>query len=157
MSNSVSDTLKKSVFKSETDEVFVMLVSLAHPDLMEPIRVCSDAVNVTSNGNLYIAFPFEIVLPDSRPDVPPQAQLKIDNIDQQIVQAIRTVSSPLIVTIEVVIASDLDTVELTWSDFQLVQVDYDKLVVSGILKQESFLSEPFPYLRFTPNSFPGIF
>ena len=37
----VTDTFKTEVFKPETDEAFIILMSLDHDDLAGPIRVAS--------------------------------------------------------------------------------------------------------------------
>ena len=89
----VSDTVKQAVFAAETDELFITLLTLDHDDFDDPIRVNSSGADVTSNGDLYIAFPFSLVLPKEQEGVPPRAQLSIDNTDRRIVRALRGISS----------------------------------------------------------------
>lgn len=157
MSSSVSDTFKEAVFKQETSECFILLVTIDHDDLATPIRVTSDGTSTTSRSNLFVSYPFQIDLPIDSDDSPPISKLVIDNVDRVIVEAIRSISSPPSVLLEMVLASDVDTVELAWNDFELVNADYDELTVSGDLTQEKFLAEPYPYLKFTPGNFPGLF
>ncbi len=153
----VSDTFKTEVFKQETSECFILLVTIDHADLAAPIRASSDGVDTVSRGNTFVSFPFELTLPSSSDEEPPQAKLVIDNVDRQIVQAIRSISSPPSVLMEIVLASDVDTVEIDCPDFELINVDYDSLTVQGVLTQERFLSEPYPHLKMTPANFPGLF
>ena len=157
MSNSVSDTFKEEVFKRESSECFILLVTIAHDDLAVPIRVTSDGVDTVSRGNTFISFPFDIDLPSSSSERAPQARIVIDNVDRQIVQAVRSISSPPSVLMEIVLASDVETVEIDWPDFELIDVNYDHLTVEGLLTQERFLTEPYPFQQMTPKHFPGLF
>ena len=157
MSRNVSNLVKQAINAQETGEVFIVLLTIDHPDLAEPMRLSSDAVDTVSRSNTYVAFPFDISLPNDQADRPPRAGLRIDNVDRQIVQTLRTITSAPTVLMEVVLGSDPDTVEASWPDFQLLDADYDHLVVAGELGQELFLNEPWPGRSFTPADFPGLF
>jgi len=157
MSNTVSDTFKKEVFKQETGECFILLLTIDHVDLEDPIRTSSDGVDTVSRGETFVSFPFEISLPSDSDESPPESKIVIDNVDREIVQALRSISSAPSVLMEIILASDPETVEIDWPDFELINVDYDALTVEGILTQERFTAEPYPYLKFTPGNFPGLF
>ena len=157
MSRTLSSTLKAAVYGQETDEVLVVLIEIDHADLANPIRVCSNAGDVVSNGNTFVAFPFELTLPDDQDNAAPRASLRIDNVDRQIVQAIRTIGSPPSVRIMVVLASDPDTIEADWDGFTLRVASYDALTVAGEILTDAFEDEPYPAASFTPGRFPGLF
>src|SRR5512137_3023489 len=87
----------------ETGTAWIVLLTLSHPTMAEPIRVSSDAVNTVSRGNTFIPFPFLVTLPDHNGEKIPAATLTIDNIDRAIVQSIRSIgNTPLSLLIEVV-------------------------------------------------------
>ena len=153
----VSATFTSAIMGQETSEAFIVLIKIDHPSLSAPIRVSSDGVDTPSNGETFIAFPFELELPISDPDQPPRARITIDNVDRSIVTAIRSISSEATVDIDVVLASDPDTLEISYSGFKLTNVDYDALTVSGDLGFEDFFSEPYPSRVFSPADFPGGF
>lgn len=157
MSRSVSSLTKQALHAPETGEAFLILLTLNHAGLSEPIRVTSDAVTTVSRGNSFVAFPFELILPDDLDDRAPRARLVIDNIDRQIVQAVRGLTSPLTVLIEIVRAAAPDTVEAQFVDFKLTNVSYDAYKVEGNLTIEDFTAEPFPAAVFSPSLFPGLF
>jgi len=150
----ISNVLKAEVFKQETDEAFLVLLSIIHPDIVT-LRVTNNGEDIISNGNTYIPFPFSITLPRSDPQQQPRAQIEIDNVDRQIVQAIRLLTTPPEIQIQVVRASAPDTVEVQFDGFTLKDANYDALVVSGSLSVEDFLSEPYPAGIFDPSRFPG--
>lgn len=164
MSRETTDTLKEGVFSQNTEEVFVTLLTLSHPDLAEPIRVCSDpAVDLVSGsrgtmsrGEDFVFLPFELIPPGQSGDSLPTGRLKVDNVSREIVQAVRLITSPAEVLIEVVMASDPDVVEATIAGFQLRNIKADALTVEGELSTVRFDMEPFPCGSFTPSQFPGM-
>jgi len=157
MSRSTSLTFRQAVNARETGEAFIILVEIDSDDLSEPIRVCSDGVNVTSNGNLYVAYPFDITLPDDLEDGAPSCRITIDNVDRALTVGIRSLTSPPTVRIMVVLASDPDTLELDFDDFQLVNISYDAFTIEGTITIESYLAEPYPGNSFMPSTTPGLF
>ena len=157
MSRAVSSLTRQALFAAETGEAFLVLLTLDHPDLAVPIRVTNDAVTTTSRGDSFVVFPFDLVLPDDQDNRPPRAKLVIDNIDRQIVQAIRSLSSAPTVLIEIIRAAAPDTVEAQFVDFRLTNVSYDVQRVEGDLTIEDFTAEPFPAATFSPSWFPGLF
>ncbi len=157
MSRDVSLTARQALNAPETGEAFLILLTLDHVDLAVPIRVTNDALDVTSRGDEFIAFPFELFLPDDDDSRAARAVLRIDNIDRQVVKAVREISGAPTVLIEVVRAADPDTVEASFPDFRLVNVTYDAHVVQGELTVEDFTAEPYPAGVFSPAAFPGLF
>jgi len=157
MSRSLSSSFLEALYSERTNEVFLVLLSIAHADLVETIRVVNNTENITSSGVEYTAFPFTLSLPDDIEDQLPAVTLSIDNVDRSIVEAVRTINSPATVSLSVVLASDPDTVEIGPITLTMRQVEYDQLTVSGTLQPADLLSEPFPQGRFSPNRYPGLF
>lgn len=171
MPRALSVTARGAVFAPETDEVFILLLTISHADLSAPIRVTPDqkevlpiasALNpdtrgVISRGQEFIGFPFEITLPNEDEDQSPRAQLRIDNVSREIVRAVRSIRSPADVTVEIVLASEPDTVETALEGFQMRSVTYNALTVEGDLTVEQFDLEPYPSRRMTPSNYPGLF
>lgn len=166
MSRPLSNAAKQAIFAQQTSEVFIILVTIAHETFDNPIRVCSDPFEVlpdagvrgiVSRGDEYVFLPFSIELPVQDDSGVARASISVDNITREIVQYVREATSALSITIEVVLASDPDTPEITVADFKLERVTYDALTVSGEISVEYYELEPFPARRFTPSDFPGLF
>lgn len=162
----VSNEFKASVFSQQTDEVFIALITISHESFTDDIRVASDPFEllptagergVVSNGLEYIYLPFRLVLPSEDDTGVARARLEMDNVDRRAVAAIRNANSSLSVNIDIVLASDVDNVEMSVQDFRLEKVRYDALTISGDLTVEYYDLEPFPYQRFTPSAFQGMF
>lgn len=157
MARTLSGPAVRAVMAQDTAEVFLLLLTIAHATLADDIRLVCNTVDIVSRGQTYIGLPFEITLPSEQEDRVPQMRLRVDNVNREIVQAVRTMTSPATVTVEVILASSLDTVEASFAGFTLRAVTYDALVVEGTLALEDVLSEPYPEGTFTPNLFPAIF
>jgi hypothetical protein len=140
-----------------TGEALLVLLTISHPDLAAPIRVTSDAVDTVSRGQTFVHFPFSITLPDERDDRPPAAQLSIDNVNRQIVAALRSIASAPTVTAEIVLGSQPDTVEAGPFEFSLRNAGYDAMTVAGELGYEELLDQRWPAEDFSPASHPGLF
>ncbi len=157
MSRILSEQARQSLYAPETEDIFLILLTISHEGMSGPVRVTSDAVDTVSRGNSFVPFPFDLVLPDDQENRSPRARLVIDNIDRQIVQALRDIATAPAVLIEIVRAADPDVVEARFVDFRLTNVSYDAFRVEGDLTIEDFTSEPFPAAIFSPNLFPGLF
>lgn len=157
MSRLLTAAARQSMNAAETQDAFLVLLTLSHADLAEPLRVTSGGEDVASRGDVFAAYPFELSLPGDNAGTPPEARLAIDNIDRQIVRAVRSLSSAPDVLIEVVRAAAPDVVEAKFEDFRLTDVVYDAHLVQGNLTIEDFTAEPFPAATFSPGYFPGLF
>ena len=157
MRTQVSTSFIRSAFQPETDEVWLILLTLSHPDLSDDIRVVHNPETITSRGLDYIGFAFDLILPSDTEDRAPVAELRIDNVSREIAQSVRSISSAPTVTIEIIRAADPDTVELSLTGFTLQNVRWDALAVSGRLALDDISVEPYPAGSFTPASFPGLF
>ena len=156
MPRDVSTTLEQAIFGQETEEVPLVLLKISHPDLSTPIRVTSDNVDTTHNNETFQAFPFRVNIPESSADELTTVQLQIDNVDRQIVEAIRQISSNPDVEMKIVLASQPDVVEAGPFNFSLKQVSYDALVVEGELGFENLLSMKYPKDQFIPSDFRSL-
>lgn len=164
MSRDVSLDFIAAVNAQETDEAFIVLVTIEHPDLPDPVYLNNSGANLESRANLglgpFLACPFEPTLSDDSDDRPPQAKLIIDNIDRALVATIREAAAggvAPVVTLELVKASDPDVVEAAFTDFEMREVTYNSLTIEATLTLESLFKEPACGYGFTPTYFSGLF
>jgi Domain of unknown function (DUF1833) len=153
----VSTAARQAMFAQETGEAFLILLTIDHPDFTAPIRVVNNTVNVTSGGQEYFAYPFDLTLPDSDHDKDIVAHLSIDNVSREITEAIRDADEPPTVEIAVIRAAAPDAHEISLPTFTLRDVNWDALTISGELVLSDITFEPYPAYVFDPNRFPGLF
>lgn len=180
MSRTVSATFKAAAFASQTGEVLVTLLTISHDSLEDgPLRLSSDPTvrldllgsegsegeasggqpryGTVSRGETYSFLPFRVTLPDESDDAPPAVRLEVDNVSRELVPLLRSTSTPAEVQVEILLASDLDTVEVAFPVLQVAEVDYDADRVTINLVVDYLAAEPFPAGSFDPSGFPGLF
>lgn len=105
----------------------------------------------------YLPYAFEVNLPDDTAEQLPQVTLRIDNVDPVICETLRSMDSPATVTLDVVMASSPEVVEIGPFAFDLPSARYDDMAVEGTLMFEDLLNEKFPKDIMTPATTPGLF
>lgn len=153
----VSPEFKAAAFAQSTGDGLLWLLTLDHASIDPPIRVVANTKDVTSNGDLYTAYPFELTFPGMDESGPSAGKLAIDNVTREIGQAIRTITGALDVTLQAVRLEDPDSVEQILSGLKLRGVKApDIRKIEGDLVFEDIASEPHPAPIYSPAYFPGL-
>lgn len=155
-----SDTARAAGHEQHTDEVWVTLLTLDHPDIPEdvrPWRFAGAPEDVISRGHRFIAYGFDFELPAADGETLPQARLTIDNVDRLLMETARSIQGPVSVLVEVVLASQPDIVEQAWEGMRIISIETDRAQIGGTLSYEDVLSAAWPAGEFTPTDFPGLF
>lgn len=140
-----------------TGEVFLTLLQLSHPSFGATLRFVNDMADLTSNGHVYVGWPFDLPFPEIGSDNLPILELVIDNVDQSIWNAIKSISTPIDVQISWVLKSSPDTIEGGPLFLRMRSTEVGLIAVSGSLQFEDLLNEPYPFESYTPGSAPGLF
>lgn len=156
MPRTLSNTIKQTLMAQETGAVHLLLVTIDHDELAEPVRVVDNTQNITSLGKLFVGLPFDIDLPTDRDDEMPRVRVRIDNVERTLVESIESIATPPSITLEVVLASDPDTVEASFEGFTLRPVRYTALTIEGDAALEDILGEPWPAHSFSSADFLGM-
>jgi hypothetical protein len=138
-----------------TDPI-LYLMTIDHADLPEPIRWVRDKAGVTSNGQAFIAFPFEFAPPGETEDGRTPARIVIDNVDMRIVHTMRALTSPPVLHIQSVLRSDPDTVEEDYPVFEVTSVSGDRFQLQADMLDENDDNEAVMQWTFTPGTAPAL-
>ena len=161
MPKSVSPAALRSLFEQHTSGEWLILLTISHPEFSTlfggPIYVVLRDTDVRSRLRTFKASYFEAHLPAQDENSFPTVQLSVQNIDQAMVEAVRTIQTPASVKLEMALASQPDIIEFESSEFTLTNVTWDAQFVKGTLTYDFFLDEPFPGDYITPANFPGGF
>lgn len=158
MPRTLTTSIKRALFASQTGEAWLLLIKLDHADMADPILVTSDGVPTVRGADTYVPFPFMLDLPDEPEDTPPRGRLSICNVDRSVLEAIQTISGdPMTVTITAVPASEPDETLAGPYEMTLEDIEADAMTVSGTLAIENIMNEAFPVDQFTPTTFRGLF
>ena len=150
----------QAMFAQETGDALLPLLTIDHPDLPAPIHLVADQQDLVHGGTTYQALGFEVTLPADTEERVPEVRVAVDNVDRQVVQSLRGLSSPPTVTLEVVRVDSAGAVsaEIPPMSFRLNQAQYDALRVEGAVGYEAdYLNEPATRHRFDSTIAPGLF
>jgi len=152
-----SATFKAAAAAHNTTQRVHTGVVISHADITT-LRFCDNTEDISRNGNTFTAFSFDAKLPDDMEDRMPNVILNFDNVDQQVMEAIRDIDpgDPPTVEIDLFLASSPDTSEKGPYVMTLRNTTTTAFQVSGQLGFEDVLNDPFPKDQFTPNKFPGL-
>lgn len=157
MPRTFSTPAMNALMAATTNEAFILLVTFTHVPTAETFRVALNTENITSNGNLFTATYFQFTLPETDSRAPQGCNITVDNVDQQMVPLLRSITQPLQVTLQLVLASQPDTVELELTDLLLRDVTWDANQIQGSLVSDDPLNQAFPAHLYEPRTFQGIF
>ena len=123
----------------------------------DPLRLVNNNESIISNGLEYLPFPFKLNLPSDTGEKLPRITLTISNISKEIIEAIRSESTPPVLTIEMISSAYPDIVEKRLDFLTLRAVSYDANTITGELEVINVLSSGFPAEVYDPVHFPGLF
>lgn len=154
---SYSVPARRNLLATTPSDPFLVLLEISHPDLIIPIRVVNNTVNFTSQGNEFIAIPFEITLPDSKDQQVPKARLTVDNIGRELTQWLEVSQGGKGAKCRImqVLASDPDTIEFDMT-MDLTGLSINNSIVSGELGFRDTLNQSAVSVRYEPRTAPGL-
>ena len=169
MSRVLSAAAVKSMFAEESEDYPILLLTISGGGMTSDINISSDPTGrlletdadifygTTSNGVDYYFLPFQLKLPDESDESSQQMSITIDNVSRELVPAIRSANSSLMVSVAIVMSCSVNVVEATFPDFIITSIDYDEMTITGNMTLDLYDNEPFPAGSFTPSAFYGLF
>ena len=128
---SLSAALTYAMMQQETDIVPLVLLTITHPTLAQPIRLVNNAPldsgsnNIVRGGQTYVAFPFDLTLPDDVERQAPRGRLSVQNVTREIVDFIRVPPPAPQVTMEVINAAAPEEGGAFFGPFDFSAPEYD--------------------------------
>lgn len=168
MSREFSLTTIRAMMEQQTGDWPVMLLTIDHDDLDEALHVSSDATTrigevdgrivygTSSRGTDFVFYPVSMALPSDEDGAAPATTLSIET-SQDVMEVVRSLSSPPSLLMELVMGSDPDTVEMSQPDFAIISVDYNINTITAEVTVDFLAGEPMPAGKYRPGSHPGLF
>lgn len=157
MSNELSNALKAQLFANESTDPFLQLVTLDHESFTTPIYLVDNSEEIISNGKTYSPFPMKIILPQDDSEAEKQVRISFDNVSRFLVDELRSITTPINIKIEMVLASNPNLIEIVLDDLQLRNITMTLQQIEGILVLDDFLRTELSSEKYTPSNFPGLF
>lgn len=158
MPRSYSAQYKSTLAQVSMEEAPLILLQIDHPELTTPVRVVNDTQDITSNGNLFIAFPFACTLPDDFENQLPRARIIIGNAGRDLMGFIESTDGAIGSTakFQQVMRSRPNQVEfeITMSLFNVVATN---LEVTAELGFDNLFAKPAVSVSYRPENSIGLF
>lgn len=159
MSRTLSQAAVASAWEHRTTKDWLVLLKLTETTdgVAFTRRYVNNYENITSQTHEFTAWPFEVALMSDQEGRPPEVTLRIDNVDQDLIEQIRKQAVPVAVKLEVILADTPNDIEAGPYEFRMKQIRYDDLYIEAALSVEPMYDEGFPGHTMSPSLFPGIF
>lgn len=157
MAKNYTDHYKERTSATSGEEPSYLL-EITHSQLAVPIRVTNDSADIVSNGNLFIACAFRIMLPDDVAGTMPRVPVAIDNVGKELVQWLEASDGGRGAEFRVmeVMRDTPDVIEQEYT-MTLLRAHQNVIEVTGQLGYENVLDLPALAAAYTPETAPGIF
>lgn len=151
----LTNTAKRAFLAPQSNEVLLYLIEITHPDWAENFYFVFNTTNITSGGREYVRNNFQIEAPPDSPNSN-RVTLLLDNVDRLVLPSLRGISTPPIVVLKKILASEPDSVLAFWR-YELRQVQYKAGSVSCTLISNAFLAEMAPKDKMSPPNNRGLY
>ena len=169
MPRAISTTLRRNLEEPSSNEYLIILLEISHQSLATPIRVANDVVPYVYEDNTYLGFPFEIELLGDIAQTP-RGRIRIQNVDQEIGEAVLELTDPPELSITILAASDFSetltdgkrepvgTPIIEYQALHLIfgNISVDAMSISGDIASFDMGNEPWPAIRATADRLPGL-
>ena len=135
---------------------YLFLMTISDPESNTVLHVVNNLEDVTSRGQVYTAFPFEIQLPPDSGTAPAGVKVTTVNVGAELMQILRGTIDPPKVKLELVLSDDPDVVEKTIDFMVLRNLSYDIESVSFDLASSSIFARKTCTGIYSQNEFPGL-
>lgn len=169
MVRQITPQIQADLESQSSPNALLGFLTITHRNLSHPIRVVSDPLSFVVGGLEFVGCPFEFQLLTDE-DQAPTTQIRIQNVDRRIGEAIRTVPDRAQVMLEARSTADFDlsvvpraerpggsSVVYGFRYFDLIDVTVTALDVVGIVMLRDYTQEPWPGKRATQSRTPGLF
>jgi len=143
------------MYKSYSDDPALMLFTLSFPN-SNTFYYVNNTEDVTSNGQLYTAFPFKFALPDDTNEEVPELVITISNIGLDLVDDLNENTDSITANIDIVFSSFPDFVEMSIQGMVLRKVVYDSRFITMNFGYEDILNVQIPSFTYSAKDFPGL-
>jgi len=153
----VSNTFKKQMFDPHSDDPFLLLLIMRHDSWATDQFLVNNNEDIVSNGNTFIGLPMTVKLPQEDGETVPTVQIEIDNVSIDLIDEIRSITSPIQAEVYGVLSSNPDIIETELKELEISNIEYNASKITATLVLNSFLSQNIPPENYSPSLFPGLF
>jgi hypothetical protein len=154
----ISTTAATALHRVSDAQGMLELLTITGGGIVTPVRLVNDTRDITSNGNLFLAFPFQMVLPRQATKETPRATLRMDNVGREIGRELEALQpgAELSATIQVIYRATPNVIEYQFRA-PLSGVRANVFSISAAMGPTDLMRRPVVNARFDPFTAPGLF
>ncbi len=149
------DSLQVHVNNQHQDYAFLWLMTIQ--DANTTLHVVNNLEDVTSNGQVFTAFPFEVTLPPDDGGTPQSLKVTTVNASRDLIEIIRGTLEPPTVRLDLITSNNPNLIHKTIDFMQVGGVEYDALTVGFDLVSSSAFARKTQQHVYNQAEFPGLF
>lgn len=151
----LSDAGFAEAIKRMSSAAYPVLAVVEHPILTAPLYLTTEPGGLTSNGQAYEYFPFDVVLPGDGEQIS-RASVSFQNVSREIGDALLGLTDPAEITLRVVTSLNHDQIEAEAPNLILVNITGDAVSIQADLIVRAYQAEPWPSTTASQELFPGL-
>lgn len=154
----INEALLRTAQADSGGDAPLYLLTITHDDLPETLRFVRDFVPCVSRTHTFTPFPFDVTPPGSADGGSSPASISMSAVGGEIPAALRSLSTAATVLVEIVLASDPDTVVDSLPPFEFTAAGGDMFNV-GVDINDSVEDETEPLMQynFDPSTSPALY
>ena len=133
-----------------------VLIKIYHEEMSEPLYLTDNNEDLTYDGITYKHAYFKINLPEVTKDSMGNASIEMGCVDQQIVNIVRSISTPPNIKFVAEYYENGEYSRLAGYDMIMSNVKWDAKRLTADLTLDLVLNHEFPAGSFTPFNCPGV-
>lgn len=158
MAQAYSSEYRSTLSQLGAPEAPFILMEINHAELASPIRVVNDNQSITSNGNLYVGYPFNFVMPSDYENQLPKAKISIDNVGRELMQWIETSNGAGGATVKFSQIMRSRPNQIEWEiSMSLFNVQVNQREISAELGFENLFAKPAISIQYRPENSAPLF
>lgn len=143
------------LYRSSSEDPLLMLLELNFPGNNNFFFV-NNTEDITSNGQLFTAMPFQFTLPSDTDQEVPELALTLSNVGLELIENLSSSTEDITANIKIVFASVPDFVELPLDGMILKSINYDSKFITMNLGFDDILNIKIPYQTYSAVDYPGL-
>ena len=151
----------EGLFVQATEKIYLVLLTIEQAEMpINPLRIVSNGEDIVSRGDTFSAVGFKFTAPGDGSIEQPKGQLEVDNTNQEITDALDSITTPAKLKIEVVLYNpdgNSDELVQVIEDFTVRSFTNDLTTLKAPLLFEDIFGQRIPADVYDPTQNPGLF
>lgn len=160
--SSLSAAIKEAYASAPSDDTIYHTLAFTHPTFTAPAFVVNGFDDLVTGDGLgpYIALPFRLTLPEVSDQAPPEMQIQVDNVSQELLYQIDLAAEEpdqIVVVYRAYLASDLSRAQNDPPFLLTISaIEVTKTTITARAGVQNFTNRRFPRIIYRDNEYPGL-